>query len=65
MTLPANWEDHFKRLYERTVAVLLMAGCDGAQARSIAQERVLDTARNMVGPDVVVIDYRPTDGDNR
>lgn len=63
--LPDDWEDHFKRLYTRTVEVLLTAGCDRAQARSIAQERVLETAQRMVGPNVVVVDYRLTDGENR
>ncbi len=57
--LPVDMENHFKALYERTVVVLLTAGCDGPQARAIAQERVLQTAQNMVGPDVVVVDYRP------
>ncbi len=57
--LPTELENHFKALYARTVVVLLTAGCDGPQARSIAQERVLQTAQNMVGPDVVVVDYRP------
>ncbi len=60
--LPDDYEECFRRLYGRTVGILLMAGCDGAQARSIAQERVLETARKMIGPNVVVTDYR-TDGE--
>ncbi len=56
--LSDEMEAQFRRLYERTYMVLLTAGCDDAQARSIAQERVLQTAQNMVGPDVVVVDYK-------
>jgi hypothetical protein len=59
MTLPDDWEDHFKRLYERTYEVLIIAGCDEAQARAIARERVVHTAQQMIAPgdnpDVVVI----------
>ncbi len=48
--LPDNWEDHFRRLYEQTYAVLLCAGCDDAQAKALAQERVLTTAQRMIDP---------------
>ena len=57
--LPDDWEEHFRRLYERTYMVLLTAGCDCAQARAIAQERVLQTAQSMVGHDVVIVDFKP------
>ncbi len=60
--LPDEYEEHFRRLYERTVLVLTTAGCDGAQARSIARERVLQTAQAMSVPDIVVVNY-PTDGE--
>jgi hypothetical protein len=50
MTLPDEWEEHFQRLYDRTVEVLLVAGCDHAQAESIARERVLHTAERMIDP---------------
>lgn len=62
--LPDEWEEQFKRLYERTYKVLITAGCDEAQARSIAQERVLQTAQNMIGSDVVIVNYNP-DGEKR
>ena len=53
--LPDEWEESFKRLYDRTYEVLITAGCDHAQAQAIAKERVERTAQNMI----------TTEGDNR
>lgn len=56
MTLPDEWEESFHRLYDRTVEVLLMAGCDQAQAQAIAKERVEHAAQKMI---------ETTEGDKR
>ncbi len=45
--LSDEWDEAFNRLYERTYNVLIVAGCDEAQARSIARERVETTIQNM------------------
>ncbi len=58
MTLPPEYEEHFRGLYQRTYQVLLTAGCDDAQAQAIARERVLLTAETMLqknDPQIVIL----------
>ncbi len=46
--LSDEWEEAFQRLYDRTYQVLIIAGCDEAQAKAIAKERVVGTAQKMI-----------------